>query len=396
MITSELNKLTQGLFAQGYSEDNYPDYVRPFNKFYGGFEYTYEYQQKMLFSTPCGLHVRGDYFVGGGMSYMGVDWTIENDNPVIHCPYKKSDCTLRSSLLPAVSGVGSCKACFCNCHKINGDYDYEKSVDKILNLENQKRERKFEDFSEKKKGRACSFMCRYNEWTEEWCQVYNPIECVNYGCSYCSILKWEISNVKGNVFYDVVLRYRVEQGEGFFYENKIKTQMIKGKKLFSRNAPLDICKIIARTQKKHIISRERSRYSKELFFAEYHGKFFEVEVVNIRAERRETRDLLSDLRDISDGIIVLHNSDIEADAKEHKKENARKSIESKKRKYLRLLAEKPLNEIDVIYRRRIEKYLDKGIITFEELRMARKAKEEEYEQITFESEVGENENQFMA
>lgn len=39
----ELNKLTQRLFAEGYTKDRHPDYVDDWtyqSEFYGGFEYT--------------------------------------------------------------------------------------------------------------------------------------------------------------------------------------------------------------------------------------------------------------------------------------------------------------------------------------------------------------------
>lgn len=40
----ELNELTKRLFQEGYDKEHYPDYVKPFNQYYGGFEYTLEAQ----------------------------------------------------------------------------------------------------------------------------------------------------------------------------------------------------------------------------------------------------------------------------------------------------------------------------------------------------------------
>ena len=58
---SEYNKLTQRLLAEGYTADNYPDYVKiggenfgkgdPLDNFYGGFEYTRECREKMVASV---------------------------------------------------------------------------------------------------------------------------------------------------------------------------------------------------------------------------------------------------------------------------------------------------------------------------------------------------------
>ena len=82
----KLNKLTQRLFSEGYTKENYPDDVRPFDPFYGGFTYRRETLYRLVFETPCGLLVEGSHFVYGTMSFMGVDWMPENDNPVVTCP----------------------------------------------------------------------------------------------------------------------------------------------------------------------------------------------------------------------------------------------------------------------------------------------------------------------
>lgn len=76
----EYNLLTQRLLAEGYTAENYPDYVRlpggcwgkdPLRNIYGGFEYTYQYRSQMVFKTKCGLLVKGSSFIGS-MSYMGI------------------------------------------------------------------------------------------------------------------------------------------------------------------------------------------------------------------------------------------------------------------------------------------------------------------------------------
>ena len=50
----ELNKLTQRLFAEGYTKDRHPDYVDDWtyqSEFYGGFEYSRAKKNSMVFST---------------------------------------------------------------------------------------------------------------------------------------------------------------------------------------------------------------------------------------------------------------------------------------------------------------------------------------------------------
>lgn len=67
----ELNKLTQRLFAEGYTKDRHPDYVDDWtyqSEFYGGFEYSRAKKNSMVFSTPCGLLIQGSYWNSGIMS----------------------------------------------------------------------------------------------------------------------------------------------------------------------------------------------------------------------------------------------------------------------------------------------------------------------------------------
>ena len=57
-----------------------------------------------------------------------------------------------------------------------------------------------------------------------------------------------------------------------------------------------------------------------------------VEILNIRAERRESRDLLQDLHDIREGITIVHASDQEKRNKELKKQNRAKQKEKRERR----------------------------------------------------------------
>ena len=97
----------------------------------GGFQYENWYQNQKVYSTGCGLLCRGSDFSNGYMSYMGIDWKPENNNPVISCPYKKEQCTLRSPLLDHVEGGGICKISQCDCHEVDVPYEYEYSRDRV-------------------------------------------------------------------------------------------------------------------------------------------------------------------------------------------------------------------------------------------------------------------------
>ena len=118
----EYNLFTQKLFEQGYTFEHYPGYAKMPNPvcdrklfdIMGGFQYENWYQNQKVYSTGCGLLCRGSDFSNGYMSYMGIDWKPENNNPVILCPYKKEQCTLRSPLLDHVEGGGICKISQCD------------------------------------------------------------------------------------------------------------------------------------------------------------------------------------------------------------------------------------------------------------------------------------------
>ena len=59
---------------------------------------------------------------------------------------------------------------------------------------------------------------------------------------------------------------------------------------------------------------------------------FHYEVENIRIEARETRDLLQDLRDVADGLTVVHDSDLKAAAKKEKRDAKGARAAAKERK----------------------------------------------------------------
>ena len=85
---------------------------------------------------------------------------------------------------------------------------------------------------------------------------------------------------------------------------------------------MDICRNVVRLCRDDIIKKVKlNKYHQQLFFAEYHGREFSVEIYNIRAEQRVSRDLMQDLQDIKSGIMISYDSDLQAADKERKKKN---------------------------------------------------------------------------
>lgn len=101
---------------------------------------------------------------------------------------------------------------------------------------------------------------------------------------------------------------------------------------------MDICRIFVNTCKDEILWKVKSQYSEEIFFADYFGRDWKLEVENIRAEQRESRDLMQDLQDARDGITVVHASDAQrkhrAEQKERREEAKRKRISKLEKRLL--------------------------------------------------------------
>ncbi|WP_457791416.1 hypothetical protein [Anaeromassilibacillus sp. SJQ-5] len=366
----KLNLLTQRLLSEGWTKENHPDFVRDwayYSDFYGGFEYTAERLHRMVFSTPCGLLVKGSHWSSGHMSYMGVEWMPENDNPAINCPYRKLGCEKNHQLLRHhASGGGLSKMVFCACHEVPVPYCYELSIDKALDERAQRKESLFQEFA-KGQQRICRHHCYFDEHNETWTQRYNPLECArsHVGCRYCTILEKELDTRKGNVFYDIKITSRPE--ERTLFSKEFEVSVHKDKRLLERSVSLDICKAILEVCPDAAQEQVESKFFSELFFAKYHGKYFTAEAVNVRAENRVSRDLMQDLADVQAGYTVTHEADVLAAVKKQKSERRQKALQARVRKAKRLLLEHGLEDMDAAEHHWVQKMIDKGLITDEEL-----------------------------
>ena len=111
------------------------------------------------------------------------------------------------------------------------------------------------------------------------------------------------------------------------FDGQKEISIQKGCRLLETGKSMTICENIVRYGRKQIISYEHTKYHSEMFV---YG--WKVEVLNIRAERRESRDLLQDLQDIREGITIVHASDQEKRNKELKKQNRAKQKEKREKR----------------------------------------------------------------
>ncbi len=158
---------------------------------------------------------------------------------------------------------------------------------------------------------------RWNDWTGKWEQHYDPIHCshvcVNSGKN-CDLTGKTVSTKKGNVFYDVRISY-IRDDDTIFSGQEV-VRINKGVKLLKSPTSITICEQIVKRCQEDIKKKERDKYGMKIALS---GR--KVEIMNIRAEQRESRDLMQDLQDISEGIEVVHVSDKEKLIKEQKKDS---------------------------------------------------------------------------
>jgi len=222
----ELTKITKELLAAGWTKDQTPEGFRPWNDFYGGWEYKESLFRKFVFCTPCGMLVKGTKVIDN-MFFMGVDWMVENDNPVINCPYYAlRDCSMRHPLLRDKfvynykSSAGEIK--HCSVCRTDVPWDYENSVEKVLDANEHEEDALWDAFLQQHKGRACRHQCHFNRSEKKWYIHYDPNICVRYNCSYCAILDKPISEKKANVYYDLK-KSHIHAGQGFMPDETICT-----------------------------------------------------------------------------------------------------------------------------------------------------------------------------
>lgn len=363
----EINELTKRLLAQGYSEDHQPEGYIPYNKYYGGWQYSPNQQRNMVVTTPCGLMEQAQ--LAFDMGYMGIDWSLENDNVTVCCPYGKLNCPLNHELFRDKRLSGAQVHCVA---KITDEpYDYEKSIKKIDEINHHRQEERIKEFAKAQSG-FCRHQLCHNSVTDEYYLDHDPTICSNMGCTYCTLKKQPIDSAKGNVYYDLKITV-LEKGNGLI-PDELKTSVTKGIRFFDKNKSLSICRWIVDSPEL-IDKKVRDKYFTQLFFAKYHGHVFEYEILNIRAEKRESRDLEQDLQDIANGISVVHQSDLIASEKAVKHEKRLKAIDKKILRSKKLVEENGYENLEFVEQHRIQKLLDKGLVDYSEFNQWKQAYE---------------------
>lgn len=188
-------------------------------------------------------------------------------------------------------------------------------------------------------------------------------------CSYCSVLEKDLTPQKGNVFYDVRKTW-TEKGSGLFPDEE-RVSIEKGCKLLDKTVSMTICEAIVQYGRQDVEWCAMAHYRRAQFF----DPTLKIEILNLRAARMDTRDILQDLQDVANGIQVTHASDSLKAAKAQKKARREAAKRQRIRKAEQMLLTHGWYGLDDIWRRRAGKLLDDERI--DELNLQWKAAQEQ-------------------
>ena len=365
-MSDELNALTQRLYAQGYTRDGHPDTVCWGD--WQNFCYKWETMLQFTWETPCGLLIQGESNVGRDVAisecfYRHVWYCPENDNPLHLCPHGRKGCEHIPAGFPLV---------MCPCHQTDRAYDYEQSVEKIKAEYAREAHKQYMELTG---GSYCACVVGSNGYAGGCYEVsYDVMNCIRYGCEnpVCVIRKQPRNLKKVNIFYDVRRTWITRLG---FLEEK-KVEVTKGLKVFDHAvaqtdaeiwlkmkeheaSPLNNYAVIENPKKtpedrrQEYFSKMHRRYGDQYDYFEFH-----YEVENIRVTRSEQRDLLQDLRDVAEGIEVIHAADSMKAAKAQKRARREAAKAQRIRKVERMILTCGWDHLEDIWKRRAERLLD--------------------------------------
>lgn len=325
------NELTKKLIAEGFTPENPPPYAK-WDKNWRCFEYTLAAARELVWETPCGLLRKGkDIDACGWGSHEGVTYMPENNNLRIGCPYFDD--------IPCQHRIGKLMGWNCITHRTDRPYDYNHSVEKIMDKEEKIQHAAWLEVA---RGYGwCANMC-YDRKKRKYVPQFDVMACIQNRCKneICAITK-QPRDVKKlvNVFYDL-LRERRYKEKGGLFEHTERT-LEKDVKHFDRSVPRCDAEIWLKKHGDAFPLRLAADDRRLLTVSEHFGKTgwgayeyyeFKITPLNIRIEHREHRDLEQDLADIRDGIKVVHASDIKKRKAEEKRERRAKRQEVKQKK----------------------------------------------------------------
>lgn len=380
----EINNLTRKLLAEGFTEERYPDYVKKYDWFYGGFIYKHEVKRQMVFKTPCGLFCKFENVLEG-MSYGGFDWSVEYDRAICFCPYytRTTKCNKNDQTLEKLSaGAHYEDMHYCLLERTEEPYNYDNSVEKQEELNDQIQEQKLSEYKEKVKGHICYFQLHYNRSKQEYWQSSCCMTCIINNCDYCTLRQRELTGKKVHVVYDIKTT-SIIKGIGMI-PDELTESISRNHKFTKKPIHEDLAILIIKQCAKEINWKLRSEYHIEMFL----GKTKSVEAINVRVEKKLKHDIYEDLALISEGIKVSYADVIEKQTKESK---SRKRAAAKQKKIDRLIKLYITGGYESLGQKRymFDKMVNKGEIDLDDVEerrheyLIRQEEEQEQRQLSF-------------
>lgn len=310
-----MNELTKRLLETGYTEQDYPSYVREFSSLYGGFVYSPEHIRSLTYITGCGLEVPGGDVIGT-IAFRRVDWSYENNNPLIVCPYGRQGCESNHELLrlPVPSGL-----CFCVCQEVSADLQTGKTLDSVLTETEAMRKESLKRYKKEHGGRFCLHHMNYRPELNDWELIYKPRKCEHCQEKNCTLFGYPLSAERGNVYYDCKV---ISEAEAGIFAEEHEITLFKAIPVLRQDVSMTICRKIADLCEEDIIREE--------FYHPYDmPKAVEIVNFNVRAATGNLRDEAQDREDVRNGIHVVYCSDINHEIQIRENLKKQKALERK-------------------------------------------------------------------
>lgn len=270
----------------------------------------------MMWKTECGLYVNSKKsyspLFAGSCSYLGKTYSAENNNVLIHCPYKEP-CEMRNKDFDNVKIMYG----MCCISKTDDPYDYEKSIEKIKDDNDAIYYLNLEKLYEKNPlYRGCGNVGRKDNEVKI---TYDLSKCLLWrnGCDkpVCAVTGKKRDLTLVNIFCDI--KYTVDKGMLTEHE-----AIRKGIKLLSSPIMMECAE-----------RKLKELENKDEWYWRSHKSM--MKPYKIYISKRATKDLMQDLQDAKEGIEVHHDSDLKkkaAQEKRERKEERQKKKQLKKNK----------------------------------------------------------------
>lgn len=262
-----------------------------------------------VWKTKCGLYVNPEEhrpLFDGSCSYMGVEYCVENDNVLIHCPYNHDeyigmkDCDYREKGFDdCINGLMYGMCCV---SKTDEPYDYELSIEKVNDDNDAKYLRNLKNFkTENPLYEGCACIKRYGNDVKIDYQLNRCLVWHN-GCPkpVCAVTGKERNLTLVNIYCDI----KLTADKGTLFEHEVIRKGIK----LTKNPIVKEC-----------ADRKLKEYEKREAWEWRNYGILEVPF-RFYIKKGSAKDLMQDLQDAAEGFEVIHDSDLKKKAKAEKSE----------------------------------------------------------------------------